>query len=511
MAKPTDLMRKPTAIMTGADNDATSVPVTIGTVIDEYHIDKVIADNTGEAAIYLATRDDKKFVAKIYHRGKKPKPELVQKIKSIQSPHIITVIYDCQFGDRHCEILPYYENGDLEKASPMAPEFIKNVVVPNINEGLKILHGNEIVHKDIKPNNLYLGDDSLHVVIGDFGISSIVDTGISFRYSGLSRTLGYSPPEASAGIVSKKWDYYSMGITLLHLVTGIDPFAGMNDRQIVLETAVNSLVIPESVDSGLAKLIKGLTLKAPEDRWGYDEVRRWCNNEEIEIKEYNQPANTIPTYYFSGKEYNNSYDLANAIAHNWAEGIKHMKRGLLYEHFRKINQDLASKIYDCSELRQPDLGLMKLIYHLKPDSTLCWRGKTFADLKTFGASLSMKITEISRDSSEILYLGGLQQYLELNGFGDELIKIINELQTQAASEPSLAYFRLVRLLNDNQEFIYKDQTFTDPDQLVAYLFEKRSRINSIADDLLKNVDFQAWLTHLGFGEHISEWRKISYE
>lgn len=65
------------------------------------------------------------------------------------------------------------------------------------------------------------------MVIGDFGISSVLNKDVSVRATSMSRTMGYSAPETSNGFISKESDYYSFGITLYHLVLGTDPFAGI--------------------------------------------------------------------------------------------------------------------------------------------------------------------------------------------------------------------------------------------------------------------------------------------
>jgi hypothetical protein len=292
------------------------------------------------------------------------------------------------------------------------------------------------------------------------------------------------------------------------LLTGIDPYAEMTQTQTMQAAQMERLCIPETVDTRLATLIRGLTLKAPEDRWEYEEVLRWCNDEDVEVKDHTQP---IKAYHFDGKEIRDLNDLAIAIAQNWSEGIKHMGRGLLFEHFRTINQDLASKISDCDELRPQDLGLMKLIYCLKPDAPLYWRGEMLVDLPSLGVSISKELPNINKNYLELLTLGALRTFLEIKGFDLNLINTIKELEIQAATEPDLAYFRLARLLNNNSEFKYHNRSFSNPDQLVAYLYEQRSKINAIANELLENKDFLAWLTHLGFGEKIAGWQKISYE
>ena len=52
-------------------------------------------------------------------------------------------------------------------------EELKNLVIPSVAEGLKALHDAGILHKDLKPGNMMIADDDRHIVLIDFGISSV--------------------------------------------------------------------------------------------------------------------------------------------------------------------------------------------------------------------------------------------------------------------------------------------------------------------------------------------------
>ena len=75
-------------------------------------------------------------------------------------------------------ILPYFANGSLAGKTFSSDE-IRDVIVPCVSSGLKYLHENGIVHKDIKPSNLMIADDGGKILIIDFGISSVKSDGKS--------------------------------------------------------------------------------------------------------------------------------------------------------------------------------------------------------------------------------------------------------------------------------------------------------------------------------------------
>ena len=63
----------------------------------------------------------------------------------------------------------------MGEAGALPINYIQNVIVPSINEGLHELHINGIVHCDIKPSNLFFSDDKDRIIIGDCGISGYIN------------------------------------------------------------------------------------------------------------------------------------------------------------------------------------------------------------------------------------------------------------------------------------------------------------------------------------------------
>ena len=211
MAKPTEKMPKSSETLVMPEKgpseirSSVSENIHVGTVLSsKYEILKELKENTGEAAIYLCEAQNQKFVAKVYHRGKKPKKEICVIIQEIPSSFVTKPLEFFEQSGKHIDILPYFKNGDLEQAGRLEELFITNVVVPNINGALQALHSKGIIHRDIKPNNILFSDDKKSVILGDFGISSIVSGGgrsTKITQTG-SKTFGYSAPETYYNIVS---------------------------------------------------------------------------------------------------------------------------------------------------------------------------------------------------------------------------------------------------------------------------------------------------------------------
>uniref|UniRef100_A0A7N0V9X9 non-specific serine/threonine protein kinase n=1 Tax=Kalanchoe fedtschenkoi TaxID=63787 RepID=A0A7N0V9X9_KALFE len=87
--------------------------------------------------------------------------------------------------------------------------------------GLKYLHENNIIHRDMRPNNILVTHDH-ESLVGDFGLARAhegnLDHSSETRVVG---TLGYLAPEyAESGKLSTKTDVYAFGVVLLQLITG---------------------------------------------------------------------------------------------------------------------------------------------------------------------------------------------------------------------------------------------------------------------------------------------------
>ena len=107
-------------------------------------------------------------------------------------------------------------------------------IVACIIQGLEFLHSQNIIHHDIKPENL-LFDDKGYLRITDFGISQKFSRNMKLYRSG---TLHYIAPEVIFGLFYDfKADYFSLGVIIYEIIEGTKPFIGTN-----IEDLMNSYV-----------------------------------------------------------------------------------------------------------------------------------------------------------------------------------------------------------------------------------------------------------------------------
>lgn len=97
-------------------------------------------------------------------------------------------------------------------------------VISNVATTVHFAHQDGLVHRDLKPANL-MRSTTGRPLVADFGISRILDAGVSMQSTVLTLTPAFSPPEALAGEdAGPTTDVYALGATLYALIEGHPPF-----------------------------------------------------------------------------------------------------------------------------------------------------------------------------------------------------------------------------------------------------------------------------------------------
>ena len=140
----------------------------------------------------------------------------------------------------------------------------------DIASGLAHAHAQGVVHRDVKPQNVWLAPDGT-AKIGDFGLA-VAEGGTRVTAVGtMIGTVAYMPPEQSLGRGSDaRSDIYSLGALLYELLCGIPPFAGESAAAVVSQHVSTAPVAPSGHRSGvpaaLDQLLMRMLAKSPEAR-----------------------------------------------------------------------------------------------------------------------------------------------------------------------------------------------------------------------------------------------------
>jgi serine/threonine protein kinase len=123
-----------------------------------------------------------------------------------------------------CLVMQYVPGGSLEHRvgrDGALPWHLAARYIADIGEGLMLVHGEGIIHRDVKPANMLCDPEHDEALLTDFGIAALL---VDPR--NVAGTPNYMAPEAFRGEVSPALDVYGLAASLFWLVTGTPPFAG---------------------------------------------------------------------------------------------------------------------------------------------------------------------------------------------------------------------------------------------------------------------------------------------
>lgn len=197
---------------------------------------------------------------------------------AISHPNLIKMLGYCEFDRTRG---PIYIISELVRGSTI-DKFIEPIYISNRTEivsrmicsvldALTCLHSQTppIWHRDIKPSNIMV-ENGQNVRVMDLGIAT--SDGISFgtlEGRGFG-TYPYAPPEQITGqrsLVNGTSDLYSLGITFYELLTGVNPFAGGSDVDILEKQITMTLPYNELIPKPLFKVLLKATAKKQADRY----------------------------------------------------------------------------------------------------------------------------------------------------------------------------------------------------------------------------------------------------
>lgn len=492
----------------------------------EYKILKTISKSTGEAEVYLVEKESQKYIFKCYYPNFKPKDTILTQLKKLNHPDIVNLLDYGYIGDRFCEVMEYAQGGSLMdiredgryKYIPIKDINRLKVIIKEAVNALHYCHGRGIIHRDIKPENIFFKNpDGTDVLIGDFGISSALEEGLSKRLSSQARTAIYAAPELyqSIGgktIISKEIDYYAMGISLIHIWSGEEPFKELSEFAL-MGVKMNGMVdIPDDMPEELKNLIKGLITVEPSKRWGYDEVQKWLKGEYVPVH-YKRVELKYKDFNFGiidGNEMivNSPEELARLMEHYPDKGKKHLYKGTIQNWIQPVNEALYVEIRSIVEDEYPkdeDAGLKKAIYLLDPLKGY----KTFAGVEcrtaeeigdAIEAESSYYKSYLTKNKNADLYL-----YFEARD-GKDVANAFRKY-TQAYKEER-AFNMMVLELQGKDRFKIDGKIFYKPEDLLLADDEIKGKIVQ----LLKNPDskLSIWLEQFPYlKNNIDKWRKLN--
>ena len=196
-------------------------------------------------------------------------------VARMSHPNIVTVHDVGSDGSTHYIVMEMVEGDDLKKLIKTrgALSFEKALDLGiQICAGLGFAHRSQLVHADVKPQNILINRDGV-VKITDFGIAqAYTDTMPQTRSEVVWGSPHYFAPEQARGEKpSPASDVYSIGVVLFEMFTGRLPFVGSSQRELALAhiqtEAPRAIEFNPQLPAELSNVIAKVMSKRPNDRY----------------------------------------------------------------------------------------------------------------------------------------------------------------------------------------------------------------------------------------------------
>jgi serine/threonine protein kinase len=146
-------------------------------------------------------------------------------------------------------------------------------LVRDVARGLEALHAANVVHRDLKPQNLFRcrGTKPSWKIL-DYGVSKLVDGTATLTEGNLVGTPAYMSPEQAQGrAVDPRSDVFALACVAYRVLTGRRPFAGADTPQLLYQVVYNAPIRPRELSSAIPRdveLVLAIAFaKRPEDRF----------------------------------------------------------------------------------------------------------------------------------------------------------------------------------------------------------------------------------------------------
>ena len=240
----------------------------------------------GLAAVYRATDETlgRDVAVKVFRENAVAEDEFrkqeaeISLLASLNHPSVVTLLdaaVDRGAGGstRVYYVMELVDGVDLRKrldSGSLTPRQVAQIG-QDIAEALEYLHVQGVVHRDIKPGNMLLGDyvadgTRVRAKLTDLGIATFGGSAALDKHEVVTGTVAYlSPEQASGGAVDASTDIYSLGLVLIECLSGRLAFPGPPEHS-ALARLLDDPELPEHAGEEWRSLLGAMTARAPSDR-----------------------------------------------------------------------------------------------------------------------------------------------------------------------------------------------------------------------------------------------------
>jgi len=193
-----------------------------------------------------------------------------------------------------CILMPLYDKGDLEKL--LNGKFTKRQILTEFEildfsvqlcEGVKYLHEHGIIHRDMKPGNVFVEEinGKYLLKIGDFGLSAKMNNDKDVKHS-IVGTHAYCAPEVFTGSHGKEIDLFSLGALIYRFLTGRERYMHQ-EITLAYDKTIGEMVseITRNYPNDWCKVVVALLAPKPDQRPSIDVVIKYLNDYQTKLSD----------------------------------------------------------------------------------------------------------------------------------------------------------------------------------------------------------------------------------
>ncbi|MFF9197143.1 Stk1 family PASTA domain-containing Ser/Thr kinase [Streptomyces sp. NPDC014779] len=261
--------------------DTTLQDPLVGRLLDgRYRVDARIAVG-GMATVYRAvdTRLDRELALKVMHPDLATDAAFVERfmreaksVARLSHPNVVGV-FDQGADGAYVYLAMEYVAGCtlrdvLRERGALRPRAALDVLEP-VLAALGAAHRAGFVHRDMKPENVLIGDDG-RVKVADFGLVRAVGSATDTTGAVLGTVSYLAPEQIEHGTADTRADVYACGVVLYEMLTGAKPHSGDTPAQVLYQHLNTDVPAPSAAVPGLAveldELVASATARNPEVR-----------------------------------------------------------------------------------------------------------------------------------------------------------------------------------------------------------------------------------------------------
>ena len=495
-----------------------------GDTVGDYTLTKLLCRGAQSVLFLAENRHQNRTVIKLYEPGAAKTTLALRKLSDILRRRgcdslMPLLSYGDLEGGVHYEVMPVYQQGTLADERFTEEELIRDIL-PQLNEALRFLGENHLVHNDIKPANIFWKDRARRtIVLGDY---DCLTTDKQERSGG---TLLYMAPErifTDGQMHTNASDYCSLGLTLVSFLCGkalleeeSGPAAGESDqlRQFLYRRWQRQVSCPESlpVSPKTRDLLDRLLQRVPETRYTGEFIDSWIKHKGLGVGSYHQKTvrKSIKGLRYQSRLIMDIPELISVLGSEWEFGTFMLAQHRLDDFVRQFDGSFYDDCQQYASLKDTSEGLFKLMQSIAPSHDFYWLGTHYESMEDFVEQTERQERYGILDPfCHFCRAGLLSFYEEKNGSKEEQIERAREIEESGRRSPELAAKQLRISLSRNPDYVFHGVTLTSLEDLLAFLEENDAQLDEYVRELYESKAARVWLDYINQGSFLQEIEKI---